>query len=221
MASEGRESTVYSVSPSCTWSTAKKVFSLRSVTTTLSTRASSVSRMFLMRSWVIGRAGATFSSSSAIALASKMPTQICSDRLSSSSRRMMIGMFETASRASPRTFISTNMRPPPVGKRVSPQAVRQHLVDVDLRQITDGRASLPVEVDDAVATGPARQLSGILLRGSVHQHFQRLAREPAAPLGTDPRRQVEECQVAAGFHVVGDLIRHRRGGGSRPPRVAE
>jgi hypothetical protein len=43
--------------------------------------------MFLMRSWVIGRGVAIFSSSSAMALASKIPTQIGSERLSSSSRR--------------------------------------------------------------------------------------------------------------------------------------
>ena len=117
MASDGRESTVYSASPSLRWSTAKKVFSLRSVTTTFTTCASSVSRMFLMRSCVIGRGVAIFSSSSAMALASKIPTQMGSERLSSSSRRMMIGMFETGSRASPRTFISTSIRPPPARRR--------------------------------------------------------------------------------------------------------
>src|SRR6185503_5000676 len=101
MASDGRESTVYSAPPSLRWSTAKNVFSLRSVTTTFTTWASSDSRMFLMRSCVICRAVAIFSSSSAMALASKIPTQIGSDRLSSSSRKMMIRMFETGSRASP------------------------------------------------------------------------------------------------------------------------
>ena len=67
-----------------------------------------------MRSWVIGRGVAIFSSSSAIALASKMPTQMGSERFSSSSRRMMIGMFDTGSRASPRTFISTHMDTSPL-----------------------------------------------------------------------------------------------------------
>src|SRR5262249_32276758 len=87
IASDGRESTVYSCSPIWRYRTAKKVLSRRSVTTTFTTRASIASRMFLIRSCVIGRGVAIFSSSSAIALASKIPTQIGSERLSSSSRR--------------------------------------------------------------------------------------------------------------------------------------
>jgi hypothetical protein len=38
-----------------------------------------------------------------------MPTQMGSERFSSSSRRMMMGMFDTGSRVSPRTFISTHI----------------------------------------------------------------------------------------------------------------
>ncbi len=65
--------------------------------------------MFLIRSWVIGRGVEIFSSSSAMALASKRPTQIGRERFSSSSRRMIMGMLESGSSASPFTFISSTM----------------------------------------------------------------------------------------------------------------
>src|SRR6266851_6232384 len=65
--------------------------------------------MFLRRSWVMGRGGEIFSSSSAMALASKSPTQMGSERLSSSSPRMSMGMLESGSSASPLTFISSHM----------------------------------------------------------------------------------------------------------------
>src|SRR5262249_35479559 len=55
MASEGRESTVISSSPSRRWIRAKNVLSRRSLTTIFSTLASTDSRMFLIRSWVMGR----------------------------------------------------------------------------------------------------------------------------------------------------------------------
>ena len=48
---------------------------------------------FRSRSCVIGRGVVTFSICSAMALASKMPTQIGSTRCPSLSRRMMIGML--------------------------------------------------------------------------------------------------------------------------------
>ena len=44
-----------------------------------------------------------------MALASKSPTQMGSERFSSSSRRMIIGMLESGSSASPLTFISSHM----------------------------------------------------------------------------------------------------------------
>src|ERR1700687_5285048 len=67
--------------------------------------------MFLMRSWVMGRGGEILSSSSAMALASKSPTQMGSERLASSSPRMSMGMLESGSSASPLTFISSHMVP--------------------------------------------------------------------------------------------------------------
>ena len=58
------------------------------------------------RSWVIGRGVDTFSICSAIAFASKMPTQIGSTRWPSRSRRMMIGMLVIGSTIRPLIAIS-------------------------------------------------------------------------------------------------------------------
>src|SRR5206468_2309612 len=58
------------------------------------------------RSCVIGRGVAMFSIWSAIAFASKMPTQIGSTRCPSLSRRMTIGMFVIGSTISPLMVIS-------------------------------------------------------------------------------------------------------------------
>ena len=94
-----------------------------------------------MRSCVMGRGGGDLLElqRDGVGLEDARPRS-GSDRLSSSSRRMMIGMFETGSRASPRTFISTNIRPPPVGDASVPaQAVRQRLGDADVDEVTDGR----------------------------------------------------------------------------------
>ena len=61
------------------------------------------------RSCVIGRGVATFSICSAIALASKSPTQIGSTRWPSLSRRMTIGMLVIGSTISPLIVISISM----------------------------------------------------------------------------------------------------------------
>src|SRR5438270_10473139 len=64
--------------------------------------------MFCSRSCVIGRGIAVFSNSSAIALASKIPTQIGSTRSLPMSFSTMIGIFVTGSIISPRICISTS-----------------------------------------------------------------------------------------------------------------
>ena len=63
----------------------------------------------LIRSCVIGRGVEILSSSSAMALASKRPTQIGRERFSSSSRRMIMGMLESRSSANPLTFIYSHI----------------------------------------------------------------------------------------------------------------
>ena len=64
---------------------------------------------FRSRSCVIGRGVVTFSICSAMALASKTPTQIGSTRCPSLSRRMMIGMLVIGSTISPLIVISICM----------------------------------------------------------------------------------------------------------------
>src|SRR5689334_3236679 len=61
---------------------------------------------FRSRSCVIGRGVVTFSICSAIALASKIPTQIGSTRCPSLSRRMTIGVFVMGSTINPLIDIS-------------------------------------------------------------------------------------------------------------------
>src|SRR5438132_10966620 len=219
IASDGRESTVISDSPTRTWSTAKKVFSLRSFTTILLTWASSASRMFFMRSWVIGRGVAIFSSSSEIALASKIPTQIGSDRLSSSSRRMMIGMLDSGSSASPRTFISTSMRS--LLDQRPAQTVWHRLGDADAHEIADADPTPAVEVDHAVASRAARQLARIAPGGAVDHHFQLASLESAVLRRPHPLGHLKDTRVAVRFHVLGELGRHGGGRCARSARIAE
>src|SRR5207247_9061082 len=61
------------------------------------------------------------------------------------------------------------------------QTVREHLGHPDAREVADGHASLPVEVDDTVAAGAARELAGVLPRRAVDAHVERLAEEPVTP----------------------------------------
>jgi len=82
------------------WRTAKKVLSLRSVTTNLEHLG--LERLEDVLDQIVRHrpGGRIFLELSAMALASKDADPDRSERLSSSSRRMMIGMFETGSRAS-------------------------------------------------------------------------------------------------------------------------
>jgi hypothetical protein len=59
----------------------------------------------------MGRGMLTFSICSAIAFASKMPTQIGNTRFPSSSRRMMIGMLVTGSTINPLIVMAICMGP--------------------------------------------------------------------------------------------------------------
>src|ERR1700733_13272751 len=68
---------------------------------------------FLVRSCVMGRGAASFSISIAIALASKVPTQIGMTVSDATSFRTTIGMFVAGSIMSPRIRTSTSMDSPP------------------------------------------------------------------------------------------------------------
>src|SRR5262245_1289624 len=76
--------------------------------------------MFRNRSWVIGRGVETFSICSAMAFASKMPTQMDRTRSPSLSFRITMGMFVMGSTISPLMLISISMallHPRPSGAR--------------------------------------------------------------------------------------------------------
>ena len=77
--------------------------------------------MFRSRSCVIGRGVATFSICSAMALASKIPTQIGRTRSPSLSLRITIGMLVTGSTISPLMVISISMALPSSLARLIPR----------------------------------------------------------------------------------------------------
>ncbi len=65
--------------------------------------------MFLARSWVIGRGAAIFSISMAIALASKIPTQIGITVSEATSLSTTMGIFVAGSIINPRILTSISM----------------------------------------------------------------------------------------------------------------
>src|SRR5580765_777214 len=139
---------------------AKKVLSLRSLMTIRSTRASSSRTRLLSRSWVIGRGVAIFSIAIAIALASKIPTQIGRKTPSPASRRMTTGMLETGSIRSPLISILTIGGPPVrLTRRLAEKRVGQPFHDLH-GSVGPGLQWLcRPDVDDAVASGAPLSLS--------------------------------------------------------------
>ena len=107
MASLGRLSTAQVAPARERWMRAKNVLSFRSLMTMRSTRVSSSFKRLFKRSWVIGRGVSIFSIAMAMALASKMPTQIGRKTPSPTSRRITTGMLETGSIRRPLISILT------------------------------------------------------------------------------------------------------------------
>src|SRR4051812_26904383 len=131
--------------------------------------------MLRSRSCVIGRGVAMFSICSAIAFASKMPTQIGSTRSPSLSRRITIGMFVIGSTISPLIDISIcmtayNLCPGwvPVKRRAPPHAVRARPLDPDPQRPANPLRR-PGQIDDHVAAGPARELDIAPPAGGIDQ----------------------------------------------------
>src|SRR4051812_13402996 len=118
---------------------------------------------FLSRSCVIGRGVATFSICSAIAFASKTPTQMGSTRCPSLSRRMMMGMLVIGSTISPLIVISICM------DRLAPEAVRVRAGNPDVHDAPDARR-IARKIHDRVAAGPAGKLPVAPPARGVHQH---------------------------------------------------
>src|SRR5262249_37937595 len=128
----------------------------RSLITIRSTLVSSSVKTFFSRSWVMGRGVVTFSISIAMALASKMPTQIGRKTPSAASRRMTTGMWETGSIKSPLISIFSIGA---AGCGLRQQGVGKTPGDAD-RQIVPGlrRFGCVLDVHDAVAGGAAGRL---------------------------------------------------------------
>ena len=124
---------------------AKKVLSFRSLTTTRSTWPSRSVMMLRSRSCVIGRGVAMFSICSAMAFASKMPTQIGRTRSPSLSLRITMGMLVIGSTISPlmRHFDQhgvlslRRIRCLQRQGRLAPQAVRPRPRDPDRHRAPD------------------------------------------------------------------------------------
>src|SRR5712692_11650115 len=120
---------------------------------------------FRSRSCVIGRGVDTFSICSAMALASKMPTQIGSTRCPSLSRRITIGMFVMGSTISPLMVISICINPYnlgitvtlSIGDRPAPHAVRAGALHPDGHRPADPRRRSR-QVHDHVAARAASEL---------------------------------------------------------------
>src|SRR5438876_12460597 len=133
------------------------------------------------RSCVIGRGVAMFSIWSAMAFASKMPTQIGSTRCPSLSRRMTIGMFVMGSTINPLMVISICMgyqprrarrvvKPRRDARRAPPDAVRPGARHPHRHGAPDPRRR-PGDVDDDVRAGAARELGLAPPAASVDQHL--------------------------------------------------
>ena len=153
-----------------------------------------------------------------MALASGSPTQIGSERLSSSSRRTIIGMLESGSSArSLHLHLEPHGVPPPraapTGSASAPaQAVRQRLGDRARARPCPSR-SRP----------RASKFTTRLQRVRPDRLARVLARapRPRGPAARGPRgagsarrrtrsRDLEQRGVALGLHLVGHLIRHVR-----------
>src|SRR2546426_5010655 len=147
--------------------------------------------MFRSRSCVIGRGVEMFSICSAMAFASKMPTQIGSTRWPSLSRRITIGMLVMGSTIRPLMVISICMAlqprrrkgpcqtfAPRVGAgRAPPDAVWSGALDAhrDRSPNPRGRSG---KVDDDVAARASGHLGAAAPARRVDEHLDRAADEP-------------------------------------------
>src|ERR1700675_1175413 len=174
-----------------------------------------------MRSCVTGGAGGIFSSTSAMGFASGNPTQIDNERLSSSSRRTIMGILDSGSNTRFLTFISSHMAfllescPDRLCQRAT-EAMRQRLGDLYRHDRAEKPAPLGVEIHDAVASRPPRCFARVLSRHPIDEDGQDAAGEATALLSRASARDLEQHGIALGLPRVGDLIRHVRRRGARP-----
>src|SRR3989442_4561925 len=143
---------------------------------------------FRNRSCVIGRGVEIFSICSAMALASKMPTQIGSTRWPSLSRRMTIGMLVMGSTIRPSMVISICMALQPRRRThacqtsaylIHPNGTAPHAVRSGTFDANRNRSADPLwrsgQIDDHIAARPSRQLRVAAPARGVDEHHDCLA----------------------------------------------
>src|SRR6266446_10664322 len=139
---------------------------------------------FRRRSWVIGRGVGTFSICSAMAFASKIPTQIGSTRCPSLSRRMTMGMFVIGSTIRPLMVISICITTTYLcaHARLSPHAMGPCPLDADCHSAANpfGR---PWQVHDHIRARTPGQLGLAPAAGGIDEHVDRLPHEPRVERG--------------------------------------
>src|SRR5262245_17311411 len=146
------------------------------------------------RSCVIGRGVAMFSICSAIAFASKMPTQIGSTRSPCLSLRITIGRLVTGSTISPLMDISMSMTLSAVGfeQRLARQAVRPGPADQHPHETPQpGLLASPRcigrerDVHHGVPRRAARDLPGLTAADGIDQHLDHRAYRRVVEPGLD------------------------------------
>src|SRR5881392_610776 len=175
------------------------------------------------RSCVIGRGVAMFSIWSAMAFASKMPTQIGSTRCPSLSRRITIGMLVMGSTIKPLMVISICMALQPrrrerrcqtLAPRVdvhrvhgaSPDAVRSRALDAHRDRSADPRRRSG-QVDDDVAARAARHLGAAASARRIDEDVDLPADEPLVHAALDftlqPLQRDDPPRLLVVWHLVG------------------
>src|SRR5687767_10486637 len=184
---------------------------------------------FRSKSCVIGLGVAMFSIWSAMAFASKMPTQIGSTRSPPLSLRITIGMLVMGSTIRPLMVISISIaasrvipryvgllqatqKPRPwLQNGFSPYAVRAGAANGDRNGPPEPfhrRSRRNRKVYDRIALGPTRDLTVAAPARRVHQHRVRAAHHPLVNRRLDFTLQCLECHDARSLVLRTDIIRH-------------
>src|SRR5262245_54416108 len=162
-----------------------------------------------------------FSICSAMAFASKMPTQIGNTRWPSLSRRITIGMLVMGSTINPLMVISicmalqprrrtracqTRRRQIARARGAAPHAVRAGALDPDPDRSTNP-CRRPGQVDDDIAAGASRQLRLAPPARRVDEHVDVGADERMVETGLNLALQPLQQHDPPRFLGVGDIVR--------------
>src|SRR5688572_22178500 len=168
------------------------------------------------RSWVMGRGVAMFSICSAMALASKIPTQMGSTRSPPLSFRITIGRLVIGSTISPLIVISISMMRSAISTwlNFARQAVRPGSPDDDRQYAPDPRRCCPPctggswKTDDGVSGRPARQLAGPATADRIDEDVLSGAEGSLVEPRLDRALARLELDDPGGLLVLADVVRH-------------